>query len=1086
MMPSVIQLRERLLIKLKQLFQLDQPDLDFGFYRIMHAKSQQVSEFIEQDLFKIVQDAFGQVDDTRTAAAKAAYEKSIETAKQFGAPDPASTPAVKEAKAKYEAIKDTTSSEADIYEHLYRFFERYYNAGDFISRRYYTRETPGKAAPFAIPYNGEEVKLHWANADQYYIKTTEYFSTFTFDLRQAKEVRASGEGIFQSKANEHSPLKVHFRIIDATEGDHGNIRAGNDQKRFFLIHKVKPIELNTEGEVVVNFQYRSDPEKSGQENAWRDRRNAEAVETVLTALAELSANDKTLEEYQRVFKLPAPTESNKNRSLLAKYINQYTARNTMDYFIHKDLGGFLRRELDFYIKNEIMRLDDIENADVPAVESYLAKIKILRKIACKLIDFLAQLEDFQKKLWLKKKFVLETNYCITLDRVPDELYPEIATNESQHDEWVKLFAIDEIEQDLINPGYTKPLTVDFLKANDKLVLDTRFFDDGFKAKLISSIENLDEQCDGLLIHSENFQALNIINKVYHQQINSIFLDPPYNTGIDGFPYKDTYKHSSWLTMVKNRLTKAYPLMALNGLHFIIIDFVEVSNLRLLCDTVFGADKFLADIAWEKRYTRSNNAKLFYSLKDTILCYRASDEVSLLREDRSDKSKNNYTNPDKDPRGPWISSSYVNPATKDQRPNLVYSIRNPITEMVVKHSSHAWKYDLNTHHRHVSENRLYWGPDGSYEYPRLKTFLSEASDGMVPIDVWHYKDTGTTDDGGKILKSLFGKEVFKNPKPPSLIQRAITLSVTESSIVLDHFAGSGTTGHAVINLNREDDGNRKYILVEMGDYFDTVLKPRIAKVVYSDSWKDGKPTSRGTGISHCFKYMRLESYEDTLNNLRFDENTVRDRVIANNNALREDYMLHYMLDVETKGSQSLLNIDAFVDPTAYKLKVKRPGSDEYVVQNVDLLETFNYLIGLRVEKISGSQEFNAAFKRVEDREVPTDQKTKLVLDGNMRETVPGDAGWWFRTVEGWIPKDPLNPNNGQREKVMVVWRKLTGDLEKDNVMLDEWFRKSEISDRKFDTIYVNGSNNLQNIARTEDRWKVILTEEEFMKRMWDAH
>ena len=227
-MPSVIQLRERLLIKLKQLFQLDQPDLDFGFYRIMHAKSQQVSEFIEKDLFKIVQDSFGQVDATRTAAAKAAYEKAIETAKQFGAPDPESTPAVKEAKAKYEAIKDTTSSESDIYEHLYRFFERYYNAGDFISRRYYTRETLGKAAPFAIPYNGEEVKLHWANSDQYYIKTTEYFSTFTFDLRQAKEVRSSGEGIFQSQPNEHPPLKVHFKIIDATEGDHGNIRAGND------------------------------------------------------------------------------------------------------------------------------------------------------------------------------------------------------------------------------------------------------------------------------------------------------------------------------------------------------------------------------------------------------------------------------------------------------------------------------------------------------------------------------------------------------------------------------------------------------------------------------------------------------------------------------------------------------------------------------------------------------------------------------------------------------------------------------------------------------------------------------------------
>ena len=162
-----------------------------------------------------------------------------------------------------------------------------------------------------------------------------------------------------------------------------------------------------------------------------------------------------LDEYRRLLTFPAPTDKDKNRPLLAKYINQYTARNTMDYFIHKDLGGFLRRELDFYIKNEVMRLDDIENADAPLVDAWLTKVKVLRKIAGKLIDFLAQLEDFQKKLWLKKKFVVETNYCITLDRVPEALYPEIAANEAQHEEWLRLFAIDEIEADTLgNPGYS--------------------------------------------------------------------------------------------------------------------------------------------------------------------------------------------------------------------------------------------------------------------------------------------------------------------------------------------------------------------------------------------------------------------------------------------------------------------------------------------------------------------------------------------------------------------------------------------------------------------------------------------------------
>ena len=175
-MPSAEQLRSRLLKKLSELFQLDQPDLDFGFYRIMHAKAKEVQHFIDADLLSIVAEAFGCVDDARKAELQANYEKAIQTARDYGAPHPEETEAVKKAKAALDALQDTASAEADVYDHLYRFFERYYDDGDFISRRYYARETPGKAAPFAVPYHGEEVKLHWANADQYYVKTAEYFN----------------------------------------------------------------------------------------------------------------------------------------------------------------------------------------------------------------------------------------------------------------------------------------------------------------------------------------------------------------------------------------------------------------------------------------------------------------------------------------------------------------------------------------------------------------------------------------------------------------------------------------------------------------------------------------------------------------------------------------------------------------------------------------------------------------------------------------------------------------------------------------------------------------------------------------------
>ena len=334
--------------------------------------------------------------------------------------------------------------------------------------------------------------------------------------------------------------------------------------------------------------------------------------------------------------------------------------------------------------------------------------------------------------------------------------------------------------------------------------------------------------------------------------------------------------------------------------------------------------------------------------------------------------------------------------------------------------------------------------------------------------------------------LFGGKKFSYPKPVGLMRDAITISnLNKNILVLDFFAGSGTTGHAVIDLNRADDGKRKYILLEMGDYFDTILKPRIAKVVYSESWKDGKPTARHTGISHCFKYVRLESYEDTLNNLRLDHNPQRKKAVAANPALKEDYMLRYLLDVETRGSQSLLNIDAFADPCRYTLDVKKPGTDEYATRAVDLIETFNYLIGLRVLHTSVPQTFQATFKRITDPELPEDQHTKLVVDGRIRQDEGGP--WWFRKVEGWVPKDAANPNNGQREKVLVVWRKLTDDIEQDNLMLDEWFQKNRISTRdfEFDTIYVNGSNNLPNLKLDDENWKVRLIEEEFMKRMWNG-
>ena len=1142
-MPTTEKLRKKLMGKLSELFQLDQPDLDFGFYRIMHAKADQVKHFIDKDLLQIIEDAFGQIDEGRKAELAAAYEKALQTAKDFGAPNPEETEPVKKAKAALDALKDGATAESDVYDHLYRFFERYYEEGDFISRRYYARENTGKAAPFAIPYSGEEVKLHWANADQYYIKTAEYFSNYSFDITRAAEIRNMSNEEKVLNSIPEKPLKVHFRIVDASEGEHGNVKAAEDKKRFFILYKDCPVEFTDEGELVINFEYKALPggnndvgtdiekvleKKYGKSLNKGDMPNLAISEKVFEAASKL----EKAKEYLPALSLFAPTEKIPNRPLLAKYINQYTARNTMDYFIHKDLGSFLKRELDFYIKNEVMHLDDIENADAPAVENYLAKLKVIRRIATKLIEFLAQLEDFQKKLWLKKKFITETNYCITLDRVPEELYPLIVKNQQQIEEWVKLGFLESGDKPVsgtVKKGKKKPvaktsqnlfeevqdddyeadvehdmlyvcdMSVEFLKKNNKLVLDTKCYDESFKHSLLASIENFDEQCDGLLIHSENFQALNILQQRYRDQVKCLYIDPPYNTGDSKILYKNVFDSSAWLSLMENRIKLSWPLLADDFVYYIAIDDYEMVPLCEMIDTHLPFRREMIVINHHpqggKAVTLANTHEYMLAMvgkdSDRTLVGRAvNEDVEERPYKRSGTAESNfrYGRPNSfyailvDPK----NCAVVGVEEPPERNVKSYPIEDTsegykrIYPIGKGNSERVWRNAYETGRKLAEAGKLKCSSNFTIyqliEHGEKKTAL---------FSNWTDKKYNAGTNGANLLNDVIGPNPFGYPKSIYTVEDAIfTHSDLDGGLILDFFGGSGTTGHAVINLNKQDDLGRKFILVEMGHHFDTVLKPRVVKATYSSDWKNGKPTSRDTGISQCFKYIRLESYEDTLNNLIFDENPVRGKAIESNPSLKEDYMLRYLLDVETRGSQSLLNIDGFADPTAYTLKVKKPGSDEQVTQYIDLIETFNYLLGLRLENMAAPQSFTASFTRKPDPELPEDQHTKLMVVGKIKAADNGK--WWFRKLEGWVPADPMNPNNGQKERVLIVWRKLTGNLEEDNLMLDEWFEKYRISTRDFeyDTIYVNGSNNLPNLKKDDENWKVRLIEEEFHKRMWE--
>ena len=1070
---------EKLKTLLKELFQLDQPDLDFGLYRIMHAKSAEVSQFLERDLLPQVKVAFGAYKSADKAEIENELAKAVQQAQDLGV-DPETTQKVRDLRAKLasEAV-DLGQLESEVYDHLFTFFRRYYSEGDFLAKRVY------KPGVYAIPYEGEEVTLHWANKDQYYIKTSEYLRDYAFRLRPDDDKK---------------PMRVHFRLVDAAEGEHGNVKVADGNDRVFILAAggdsgrdfIEEADGEQGKELSIRFEYRPAtltdwPEDARAGNtkppAQKDL-NADAVTRILR-VADVSLAP-WITELAKPHVLVGGETTDYTR--LEAHMRRYTARNTFDYFIHKDLSTFLRRELDFYIKNEVMHLDDVENESVPRVQQYLSKIKVIRRVADKIITFLSQLEDFQKKLWLKKKFVVETSWCIRVGCIPESFYAEIAGNEAQREEWVKLYAIDEIKGDLTTPGYSEPLTPSFLKEHPTLVVDTRNFDTDLITRLLDVIVDVDEQTDGVLIHSENFQALSLMQTAYREQVKCIYIDPPYNAKTSEILYKNTYKHASWLSLLSDRSQLVGPLRHKDSVFVCAIDENEQERLGLLFDSLFPEDeRVCVSVVHNPRGIQG--AGFSFTHEFAYFLHRAGLSLGLRSLDDT-KSKPLMKTGSESERQTGKNCFYPillsdgrivgfgNVPPDGWHPDAVTSQRADGTIEVWPISStdrleRKWRYARQSIESVAAQLEVRPGRD---EMPVI--YL--AKDYESYRTVWSDPEFNAAEYGSTLLKNILGDlGEFSFPKSIWTVWHSLKAArLDDGNCALDFFAGSGTTGHAVINLNRADAGRRKFILVEQGDYFDTVLLPRLKKVAFSPEWKGGKPKRLATPEEaerspRLMKVMRLESYEDALNNLETrrteTQRTLLDAAETQSaDGLKEQYLLHYMLDVETRGSQSLLNVHAFGDPTAYKLKVKRPGSDEGREVNVDLLESFNWLIGLTVRHIAAPQTFGAAFER--------DREKRLRLKSRLKQDSAGP--FWFRTVTGTTP-------DGSR--TLIIWRKLTGNPEEDNLVLDEWFTSQGYSskDSEFDLIYVNGGNNLENLKTPEETWKVRLIEEQFGRLMFNT-
>ncbi|PAT36869.1 site-specific DNA-methyltransferase [Vandammella animalimorsus] len=354
----------------------------------------------------------------------------------------------------------------------------------------------------------------------------------------------------------------------------------------------------------------------------------------------------------------------------------------------------------------------------------------------------------------------------------------------------------------------------------------------------------------MLIEGENLEVLRVLQKSYYGKVKMIYIDPPYNTGNDSFVYPDDYTetlegyqrrtgerdasgflnkqslwkknskenghyHSAWLSMMYPRLYLARNLLRDDGVIFISIDDNEAANLKLVCDEIFGEENFVANVVWQKKYAVSNDDPGIGSMHDHILVYQKSHSFQRNLLPRTEQQNSRYSNPDNDPRGDWASDNYVSNKSKEERPTLWYSIKHPISGEAVWPDPHAvWRYSKDKHDQIEKDGRLYWGPNFDYKKPRLKRYLSEVQNGVVPSTWWAFSDCGHNDEAQKETAKLISQKIFSTPKPIRLIKRIASIGCGDNGLILDFFAGSGTTMQAVMELNLEDGGNRQCICVQI--------------------------------------------------------------------------------------------------------------------------------------------------------------------------------------------------------------------------------------------------------------------------------
>ena len=990
--------------KLREMFHFAHNDLDFGIFRILKIKRDEVNRFIDKKLTDIVNEALADVAD-------ALYDSQLAEVKQYIEEEGGTTEKayLGDVHANRQLIIDfLTYKQQDeliaplqldpgalksklafrVYNHVYNFFERYYRDGDFgyndRSTTLYKVDYPDEA-----DYDGTDTLFHWKCRDSYYVKTATGFNSIAFEVEGKRiEYRLEGKAIPSIAQNNNRDDFKHYRLDriapPSSVGGICNPDASPEQTWRVILHLAETstpkVELYREmnaqifGELDDADIYLHERPKKGEEqqkpifkelaDTYDKVQNGrlQGTKALRLTLMDYAAKLAALPDFKALGKNKTQRQAALEKSprvnrfhTFDKNLNTFFVGMDSDYFIHKDLDKFLETEQRRYIQNSI--LGDVETLlNLSPENTTFAVAKAFRSVTDEVIALLVTVETFQKQLFLMKKKVLETNYLISVGKISEAtrddtaqreaLISQMLANKTQLADWRETFGIDITEQLPLLEGLYPTLP-----------LDTRYFDEKFVDELLALFDNLEEHIDGVLLNSENFQALALLMEKYRSSIRCVHIDPPYNTNTSGFLYKNNYQHASWLTMMENRLSLAEQLMAPDSCMLCHIDENEYENLFQVFNVL--PMKNQGTIVWDKRNPVFGTNTLA-TQHEYVVCHskgtvklkaRPLNREAIMRRAASlIKKHGGVTQECRKEFRAWINNkpelsggekaysrldeegqvyTEVGMGAPGWQPDLKFHqpLIHPITNKPCPIPANGWSRTPENMQRLLAENRIIFGIDET-RMPQRKLSLKDYLVGELSSLI-------SSGERGKHQMDALGLN-FPYCHSVGLYESLVWAVTPEGKgVTLDFFAGSGTTGHAVLRLNKADNGNRKFILVEMGDYFESTLKERIRRAMFSENWQTGKPHPKKEidGTVGIVKYQRLEQYEDVLNNLTTSSPNYDTKV---------ELPVQYLYRPEEQQIRLMMDMRA---PFSNRITYGKESTEGVV----DVLETYCYLKGLPIQR-----------------------------------------------------------------------------------------------------------------------------------------